>query len=135
MQPKTLKIIEATRELSNRLWAGRRATTTQSLSWPRWWVINPDSPLGFFIDSTVVPQRVKDATCELAFQFIKAGTTDLAALDTSLNVHRKKVDVLETEYEPTGQRAKGLGRFPRVMDLIRPLLAAGSNASFNIVRG
>lgn len=127
-------VCEATRELSMRPWDGRRSTTVQALSWPRWSVINPDSPVGFLFDPTIIPQRVKDATCELAFEFIKAGTTDIAALDPKIIVRREKVDVLETEYEPNTHRPKGLRRFPRVWWLISPMLAGGIGQT-NIIRG
>jgi len=120
-------MVEATRELTALAWQGTRTDETQVLSWPRAWASNPDSPnfaYNYYL-STVVPQRVKDATMELAFQFIKAGTTDIAALDPNLGVINKTVDVLSTTYQPY-QRPTGLGRFPSVMRFIRPLLDLAS---------
>lgn len=129
-------LVEATRELSNATWKSTRASTTQALSWPRWFVVNPDVPWAgtVFYDSSVIPQRVKDATCELAFQFLKAGSTDLAAQDTLQNITEKTVGPLTTRYNDPLNRAKGLARFPRVMDLIRPLLVS-SGLTSPIVRG
>ena len=72
-------LVEATRELTVLPWDGLQVTATQALAWPRQWSRDPDSPVQDYFDTDVVPQRVKDATCELAFQFLKAGTTDLAA--------------------------------------------------------
>lgn len=126
-------MVEATRELSSRNWVGLRADGTQALSWPRQWACNPDSPTLDYYDTDEVPQRVKDACCELAFQFIKAGTTDVAALDSTQGVRRKRVDVIETEYE-THAKKQGLERYPRVMNYIRPLLE-GSPTIIRAVRG
>lgn len=128
-------LVEATRELCNRDYVGRRVDATQVLEWPRFFAVNPDAPLGgvTYYGTTVVPDRIKDATCELALQFILAGTTDLASLDATLNTRVKTVDVLTTEYFEPAQRAKGLKRFPRVWGRIAPLLSETSGSE--IIRG
>ena len=131
---KNRALVEATRQISRLTWVGRRTDTTQVLSWPRQWATNPDDPNASYYTNTVIPQRVKDAQMELAFQFIKAGTTDVAALDSTHNVKRKKVDVLETEYTDSYARAEGLDRYPSVTQHIRPLLV-GTAASRPMVRG
>lgn len=131
---KNRALVEATRELCTRTYVGVQATSTQALRWPRMFAPNPDDPYQYWYLTSIIPQRIKDATCELALQFIKAGTTDIAALDSTMNVRRKRIDVLETEYTDPSQRATGLARFPRVMNLIRPLLAS-AGPSFQIVRG
>lgn len=124
-------LIEATRELDHFAYPGFRVTSVQALSWPRAGVINADAPIaeplgplsGFpEYASDEIPRRLREATIELAFEFLKAGATDLATADTSQGVIRKKVDVLETEWSP-GSRPTGLARFPRVVALLRPLLA------------
>lgn len=115
-------MIEATRDLNTRSWTGERVNTTQALAWPRQYATNPDDPYANYYATTVVPQRVKDACCELAFQFVNAGTTDIASLDPNIGVIEKTVDVLTTKYAEPYQRAQGLARWPRVMNYIRPLL-------------
>lgn len=128
-------LAEATRELSTRAWLGTRASDTQALAWPRQWAVNPDAATATtYYDTDEIPQRVKDATMELAFQFINAGTTDLAAMDGLAGVVSKTVDVLSTTYA-VGQRPQGLRRFPRVWSLIAPLLANGSGVTVPVVRG
>jgi len=121
---KNIALVEATRDLDVKEYPGNRVSATQSLSWPRDWAIDPDDPNLDYFDTTEVPTRIKNATCELAMQYIKAGTTDLAALDSATNIKRKKVDVLETEYFASTSTPQGLGRYPRVIAYIRPLLAA-----------
>ena len=126
-------LVEATRDISNKDFGGRRVTVTQSLSWPRWGALDPDQPYGWLFDSTIVPTRVKNATCELAFQFVNYGTTDLATYDPNAGVIEKTVDVLTTRWQPFA-RPQGLTRFPRVLDYIRPLLVS-SGATIRSVRG
>lgn len=121
-------LVEATRDLNYRPWLGRPATDTQALAWPRYNVIDPDSSSHSEYSSTVVPDRVKNATCELAFQYLKAGTTDVAALDDTLNIKRDKIGPLETEYFEPGERAKGLARYPSVTRYLRGLVAGGGIA-------
>jgi hypothetical protein len=128
-------LVEATREISSQNgWVGNRVDDTQALSWPREWAPDPDSSVGWYYENTEVPQRVKDATMELAFQFLVAGTTDIAALDSTLNVRVKTVDVLTTEYFEPNQRITGLRKYPRVWRLIAPLIE-GSAGQINIVKG
>ena len=128
-------LIEATRDLSTLAWLGWRTDDTQALAWPREDVANPDSSTGFDYATTIVPQRVKDATCELAVQFIKAGTTDIANESASDGVIRKTVDVLTTEWAAPGMRARGLNRYRSVMRFLRPLLASSGGMNSTIERG
>lgn len=129
-------LVEASRDLSNLYWKGSTVSATQALAWPRAYVQDPDAPYddeAITLDDIVyfpenqVPQRVKDATCELALQYLKAGTTDLAMPDPTDGIAAKQVDVISVEYITNGTRiTKGLNRFPRVMAYIGPMLAAGA---------
>jgi hypothetical protein len=127
-ESEKIALIEATRELSALVYQGYRSDSAQALPWPRQLATNPDAGSTYYTlyDSLTIPRRIQDATCELAFEFLKAGTTDIATLDPTLSVIRKKVDVLETDYAAPSQRAQGLARFPRVMRLIGPLLSVGA---------
>lgn len=130
-------LTEATRELDHLTYPGYRVDATQALSWPRAGVPNPDAPVAEPLGSLTgspeyasdeIPRRLREATIELAFEFLRAGTKDLAAADTNQGVVRKKVDALETEWSP-GARPEGLARFPRVLALLRPLLGVGGALS------
>lgn len=128
-------MVEATRELSAMRWLGARVDSTQALSWPRAWVHNPDSPTAAwdYYSTTAIPQRIKDATMELAFQFLKAGTTDIAAVDGNAGVIEKTVDVITTRWAEWA-RPQGFGaRFPSVQRFILPLLER-SGTSTRLVR-
>lgn len=113
-------LVEAARTLGPLNWQGRRVTETQALSWPRQWALNPDSPYGGYYTSTEIPTRVGDAQCELALEFLRAGTTDIAAADPNAGVIEKTIDVLTTRWS-ANQRPTGLARYPRVLDNIKPL--------------
>ena len=124
-------LVEATRTISLLEFLAARTDSTQALSWPRTYCPNPDAPADatsedvIYFASDVVPQRVKDATCELALQFLKAGATDLAMPDATAGVTEKTVDVLTTKYaDPAYRATSGIARFPRVRDLLAPLLAS-----------
>jgi len=129
-------LVEATREISALSYVGKRADDTQALSWPRDFAPNPDDPNYDYFLTTEIPDRVKWATEELAFQFIKAGTVDVAALESSAGIVREKVDVIETEYA-AHIRAKGMDRYPRVMAWLDPLLdgAVAGGCVVPVVRG
>lgn len=138
---KNRALVEAQLELQVQAWQGTRTDAVQSLAWPRQYAPDPDAPADADIDETglavfdddEIPTRVKQAQIELAFQFVNAGTTDLAMPSGVEGVVRRRVDVLEVEYEAGAKPARGLGRFPRVYELIRPLLGA-SASGLTVVR-
>lgn len=135
--PKMQAIIEATRELNALAWVGYRVNDTQALAWPRRVAPNPDASNGGYDETwtlrsyfaeTVIPQRVQDACCELALEFLRLGTTDLAAASKTMGVIEKTIDVITTKYAAPSQQATGLQRYPRIWTLIAPLLATGTSA-------
>lgn len=137
-------LIEASLEMDmlEGYWEGQRADSLQLMSWPRQFAIDPDKPqiIGvkdisqLYFPTTVVPTRIVKATCELALEFLRAGTTDVAGLDKTLAIQSKDVDVLRTNYVTPSQRAQGLRRFPRVVKLIAPLLDPSRSGGMQLVR-
>ena len=129
-------LISATRILETRIvWSGLRSTTTQALDWPRTMVQDPNYPdtnrdIGVrWLDSTIVPQDVQDACCEMAFALIASDRT----LDaSSRGIKKAKVGSLEVEFD--GSMAPPvLCRAAR--DLMRPYgRFAGSDGSIELVR-
>jgi hypothetical protein len=117
---KAKALVEATREISVMEFYGERTDTTQALSFPREFLPNPDSPNADYYTNTEIPQRVKDATCELALEFLKAGTTDLGSADSNRGVIEKTVGPLTTRWESSQARVTGLSRYPRVLKLLAP---------------
>jgi hypothetical protein len=131
---KDRALIEATKTISLLDFIGLRVDEGQALSWPRAEAVNPDSPGEEEFAADVLPQRVVDATCELALEFLKAGTTDLEGVDETAAIVREKTGPLETEYSEPWARPKGLARFKRVYELLVPLLEDGGS-SHDLVRG
>lgn len=125
-------LVEAFRELNLFEFAGSRVTSTQAAQWPRQWAINPDAPWYDYFSLTAIPQRLQDAQCEYALEFLRAGTTDVAALPSSDGIIQKTVDVLTTIWADPYARAKGTARYPRILALLRPLFAVQGDVT---VRG
>lgn len=139
---KNRALVEAQVELQVQAWKGTRTTATQALAWPRAGVPDVDAPDDADLGTSGVPEyaddaipdRITQAQIELAFQFVAAGTTDLAMPSATEGLKRKRTDVLEREYFPNGAPARGLARFPRVWKLLRPLLGA-ADVGLTVVRG
>lgn len=128
----------ATDDLTLLNWLGARSTATQALAWPRDYVVDPDK-LGVgdnlvvrvlnrrtpeMFDPEIVPQRIKDATCELALQYL-LGNVNAGTPDANVAVVEKTVGPLTTKYDVTQNAHRvGWSRFPRVLNYIRPLLDA-----------
>jgi hypothetical protein len=55
----------------NGLWKSYRTNETQALAWPRAYVQDSD---GYYLDSDEMPQRLKDATAELALRVVEGDT-------------------------------------------------------------
>lgn len=69
-------------------WKGHQVSEdAQAMEWPRY-DVKP------YMSSTVIPQRLKDAQCELALRALSGSLT----VDGESNIKREKVDILETEY-------------------------------------
>jgi len=127
----TSALVEATRDITVLKFRGTRVSDLQALAWPRNGAVNPDGGSDFL--PTLIPQRVKDATAELALQYLKAGETDLALADGNRGVIEKTVGPLTTRWESSQTRALGMARFPRIQHLLAPLLLP-STGGIRLVR-
>jgi hypothetical protein len=137
-EPKKIALIEATREFNRLDWRGDRVTTTQALVWPRLYVEKIDpAPGDTWYLETEIPTPIKEATIELALEFLRMGTTDLPARSATDGVIEEKIGPMTTKWADPSQLIEGLRRFPRVWERIEPLLAAGraSSIQFAMRRG
>lgn len=133
-------LIEMQRELTLLPWKAGRVDSTQSLAWPRIYAEDPDAPslLGivgatdFWFTETEIPQRVKDAQIDGALLMLGLNSNPFRTADTTQGVIEKTVDVLTTRWQPN-QRPMGWARYPRLMNLIAPLLAV-SGGGLEVVR-
>lgn len=113
-------------------WKGYRVDPlNQRMEWPRESVCVDDVQSSIYgalcLPSNVIPDRVKDAQCELA---LRAMSSDLAP-DIDGNIARERIDVIETEYFPGFGPGRPEYRAVEMLlsDLVRP---RGSN---DVVRG
>ena len=67
------------------------------------------------------------ATCELALEILNAGAADpfVKSGAPDPNIARDVVGPIDTTFVASAFRVGGLGRFPAVMGIIRPLLRSG----------
>nr|BDD45291.1 hypothetical protein 13 [bacterium] len=94
-------------------WVGHIANESQSLGWARTWAYDSE---GREIPSNIVPQRVKDACCELALYALSNPLTP--ALARGGEVKRQKVGSLEVEYFEDANTEK---TFPLVNNILSGL--------------
>lgn len=124
---KKAVLIQAVRILDSYAWAGKRATMLQPVQWPRFGVTDRD---GYKIESTVVPQQIKDAQAILAMQLVEADTT--ADPDTA-GFSEIKVGPISLKVDRY-DRPEDLPEFVR--SLVAQFLAGGgSQSSVRLVRG
>jgi len=76
-------------------WPGSTRYQAQARAWPRLQELVVD---GWPVPIDTIPQAIKDAQCEIAYQ-IHQGATPFATIDTGAAI-REKVDVIEVEYAP-----------------------------------
>ncbi len=118
-------------------WAGYRVTGTQSLDWPRNFVIREDFQAAqlngfqmiggnYYYPNNIVPLEVIQACAEMAF---KANSGDLAP-DLSRRTTREKVDSLEVEYSDYGAEYV---RYRAIDNLLAPFIDGGGSGAIRKV--
>lgn len=100
---------------------GIKLTREQALQWPRAYARID----GFDPPSDEIPQRLKNAVCQLA---VDISSQDEFPIGDGREVIKEKIGAIETEYQPSGQRAI-LPVFSKVEALLRPLLRSGGGLS------
>lgn len=88
---KARAVVEATRLLDRMTWLGTKTGgSDQTLAWPR---ANIDD-----VDDYVIPQKIADATCELAMMLLDGSTEMLSEPSTAPKTRRMKAGSVEIEY-------------------------------------
>lgn len=107
------------KSIENRM-KGTRTDVDQELPEPRLNVLL----FGEFVDQNTIPEQYKNAQMEAA---IAADTQSLLLNESSQNVKKEKLDVLEIEYVEGGSWS--IARLDRVNAAIAPLLISGGLSS------
>ena len=105
---------------------GEVTTTSQSLAWPREGAFDEE---GRNLEANVIPQRVKDATCELALLHTTTPLNKSYARGGA--IERQKVGPIETSYFSSARSDTWL---PIVGQIIRGLATPRTGVSFDIER-
>lgn len=100
---------------------GDRTDPEQALAWPRSGVYLFESETEF--SDAAIPALLLKAQCQLA---VDAVSVALLPTSSGKEVIRKKVDVLETEYAPTG-KAVDLPVLTAALAILEPLFKSGSS--------
>mgnify|MGYP000069454126 FL=1 len=98
-------------------WQGIRKTGTQALDWPRYDVVID----GYAVDSTVIPDAVKNACAELA---LRAAAGDLLP-DVEAEVLSESVGPISVTYAPGARQSAEFRAVDRI--LAKYLRSGGSN--------
>lgn len=134
-----IALAHATRILDRVKWAGTKAASTQALAFPREYCptlefdAQADVVAEFFIDettayysSTAIPTPLVRATCELALELLKAGTSDPFEQDAS-RIRSETVGPISTEWFDSQDAVRGISRFPHVIQLVEHMMRTGTN--------
>ena len=114
-------LVSAARLLDTQLsWKYFKTEADQVMQWPRTGF--DESVFGF--DEDTVPQLVKDAQCEMAFDIIENGGIK-PAFQPSDDLKRIKADTLELEYRAYGMQKLDNSRVPsHILKMLKPLISA-----------
>lgn len=119
-------LIQAMDYIEAQPFKGYKNTEAQALQWPRGNVTID----GFYIDTTEIPQLLKDALCETAMG-VDVGNNPLATEDRATK--REKVGDIEVEYMDGARNSTYL---KAAESKLSKLLKAGSNGfSMSAIRG
>jgi len=132
---KTTALQEATRMLETLCYKGEKCSSTQPLQWPR-----KGDASGCCAEYTCssLPQKLVEATCELALQVYDARTSIFSAISATGPVKRQKLDVLEVEYFETSTGSASrygpsapqvLQKYPWLGDMLGECFLSGSYTS------
>lgn len=91
---KDIALVQATRTIdASYEFSGVKASRTQALRWPRSGAYTCD---GYSISSEIIPEGIRNATCEQALEILKRDTT---TLPSSLTRGVKSAKICEMEFE------------------------------------
>ncbi len=120
---KDRALVTAARLLERQRWTGTKTVSTQAMQWPRTGAVDRD---GEPIDDTTVPNAVKEAQMELAYELTADGAQETKS-DTGDRTKRLKAGDVEVEYFAEDRATNT--RFPTVVTELLIGLLAGSGAT------
>lgn len=113
-----------------RKFAGKKASATQPLEWPR---SSAKDANGYTFDDDALPPALVNATAEAALIELGEAGALSASYTSGLRMNREKVDVIEVEQE-FGSEYTGKVSYSVIEQYLSDLLT-GSKYSVGVVRG
>ncbi len=122
---RIVALIQATQYLDAQYdgqWRGSRANETQALAWPRASVEDDD---GYAVDDDVVPQKLKDACCEMAYRSA-AGDSLLGVVTQpgSVTQESKTIGPITVAKTYAGGKPHGY-LYPKIPLILKSLISVG----------
>lgn len=112
-----LNLMRALRHLERGyIWKGYRVTDAQAREWPRF---ISEYVEGFPVLSDAIPQAIKDAQCEMAYQISQGATPDATVENGAIIQKRERVDVIE-ESTTYATSSRERAAYPIVDGLVAP---------------
>lgn len=106
----------------NGLWKGVRSNDAQALDFPR---ANVEDADGYYYESDEIPQRLKDATAELALRVVEGDTLlDDVSKPGTIKSQGVSVGPISKSIEYTGGYNQ-VKKYPLIDGLVKPLISIG----------
>lgn len=119
-------LVSATRLINRQTWQGTRDDQYYPLAFPRSGLLDAD---GAAVDSSIVPQQVIDACCELAASLLDGSTVQDQSTTENNTQSLSAGSVSISYFRPTSEVS---GRFPQV---VQELLGLWLSSSASVIVG
>ena len=135
-------LMTATERLEQERYKGAKANPVQRLKWPRTGIVDDDKQT---VSDTTIPKEVREATFELALEFLRQGTTDTTAptgLEQFKDVSVGPVSITMRDGDASQDAVAGDPAYtdavkrenlpPQVQRLLRPFLTTDQPIAFSL---
>ena len=115
-------LLQAAERLDQEGYLGERVTWTQTMKFPRYGIVDEDSR---WVDSSTIPQRIKNAQCELALLLL----ADPSMFEDDGLERFSRISVAQGEMDLTLRGAAGSSELPSTITRLLGPYWAGSQAA------
>lgn len=124
LKDKQAALVMATNRIDAENFQGRRTELTQSLQWPRSWVV-----ARAFIDSNTIPRELKIATFEMALHYLKMKAGEFTVDENDLETLDKyKIGPLDVQIKANVKADRIPTKVKQLLKAIGPVAWLGDGA-------